>query len=490
MFPSLNGASERRKYTVRRLFDTLSDRLQGALGDLRKRGTLDDEAVSRAMREIRLALLEADVNFQVVKQFVETVRERAIGEDVAKSLTPGQQVVKIVHEELTALMGSGSSRLAFAGRPPTVILLAGPPGLGQDDDGGEARAAPPQGGRAAGARRGGPAAPGGDRAARAARQADLDPGLRGGARRSGEGGARRARASARRVDRDVVILDTAGRLHVDEALMEELARVRDEAKPHNVLLVLDAMTGQEAVNVAQSFQERIAFDGVVMTKLDGDARGGAALSVKAVTGKPIKLASTGEKLDQLDWFHPDRMASRILGMGDVLTLIERAEQAVEEDEQAEMEKRMRAGQFTFDDFLKAQKMLKRMGPFQNVLKLIPGMGKQLGDIDVDEKQLARVEAIVLSMTPRERSLPHVIDGSRRQRIARGQRHDRAAGQPAPRRAQADGEADEADGQGQDGNARPRVAAERRGDAAAVAAAEAVGDEETSKNKRKKKKARR
>ncbi|MFL5937075.1 MAG: signal recognition particle protein, partial [Gaiellaceae bacterium] len=219
--------------------------------------------------------------------------------------------------------------------------------------------------------------------------------------------------------RDVVILDTAGRLHVDEALMEELARVRDEAKPHNVLLVLDAMTGQEAVNVAESFQERIAFDGVVMTKLDGDARGGAALSVKAVTGKPIKLASTGEKLDQLDWFHPDRMASRILGMGDVLTLIERAEAAVEEDEQADMEKRLREGRFTFDDFLKAQKMLKRMGPFQNVLKLIPGMSKQLGDIDVDDKQLARVEAIVLSMTPRERSLPHVIDGSRRQRIARG-----------------------------------------------------------------------
>jgi signal recognition particle subunit SRP54 len=206
---------------------------------------------------------------------------------------------------------------------------------------------------------------------------------------------------------------------VDEALMDELARVRDESKPHNVLLVLDAMTGQEAVNVAQSFQERIAFDGVVLTKLDGDARGGAALSVKAVTGKPIKLASTGEKLDQIDWFHPDRMASRILGMGDVLTLIERAEQAVEEDDQAEMEKRMRAGQFTFDDFLKAQKMLKRMGPFQNVLKLIPGMSKQLGDIEVDDRQLARVEGIVLSMTPRERSLPHVIDGSRRQRIAKG-----------------------------------------------------------------------
>ena len=255
-------------------------------------------------------------------------------------------------------------------------------------------------------------------------------------------------ARARDDSRDVVILDTAGRLHIDEALMDELARVRDEAKPHNVLLVLDAMTGQEAVNVAQSFQERIAFDGVVLTKLDGDARGGAALSVKAVTGKPIKLASTGEKLDQLDWFHPDRMASRILGMGDVLTLIERAEQAVEEDEQEEMEKRMRAGQFTFDDFLRAQKMLKRMGPFQGVLKLIPGLGKQLGDVDVDEKQLARVEAIVLSMTPRERSLPHVIDGSRRQRIARGSGTNVQQVNQLLARAQGDGEGHEADGQGQ------------------------------------------
>src|SRR5205814_4276001 len=218
---------------------------------------------------------------------------------------------------------------------------------------------------------------------------------------------------------DTVIVDTAGRLQIDEELMAEMARVREEAKPQNVLLVVDAMTGQEAVNVAEAFHERVVFDGVILTKLDGDARGGAALSVKAITGKPIKFASTGEKLDALEVFHPDRMASRILGMGDVLTLIERAETAVEEDEQTEMEKRLRSGKFTFDDFLRAQKMLKRMGPFQNVLKLIPGLGKQMGDIDVDDKQLARVEAIVLSMTPRERSLPHVIDGSRRQRIARG-----------------------------------------------------------------------
>ena len=400
------------------LFDTLSDRLQGALGDLRKRGKLDDEAVSRAMREIRLALLEADVNFQVVKQFVETVRERAVGEDVTKSLTPGQQVVKIVHEELTALMGSGSSKLAFGGRPPTVILLAGLQGSGKTTTAAKLALLLRNEGKQ-------PALVAADLQRPAAIEQLVQLGKQisipvyAEERADPVKAVRDGIAQSREESRDVVILDTAGRLHVDEALMDELARVRDESKPHNVLLVLDAMTGQEAVNVAQSFQERIAFDGVVLTKLDGDARGGAALSVKAVTGKPIKLASTGEKLDQIDWFHPDRMASRILGMGDVLTLIERAEQAVEEDDQAEMEKRMRAGQFTFDDFLKAQKMLKRMGPFQNVLKLIPGMSKLLGDIEVDDRQLARVEGIVLSMTPRERSLPHVIDGSRRQRIAKG-----------------------------------------------------------------------
>jgi signal recognition particle subunit SRP54 len=229
-------------------------------------------------------------------------------------------------------------------------------------------------------------------------------------------GIERAKADGR----DVVILDTAGRLHVDEALMEELAAVRREAKPTNVLLVLDAMTGQEAVNVAKAFQERIDFDGVLMTKLDGDARGGAALSVKHVTGRPIKLASVGEKLDALEWFHPDRMASRILGMGDVLTLIERAEAAVGDDEKEELERRMMKGEFSFDDFLKSYKMLRRMGPLQGVLKMIPGMGKQLEGLDqVNEKELGRVEAIILSMTPHERRVPHVIDGSRRKRIAAG-----------------------------------------------------------------------
>ena len=399
------------------MFDTLSDKLQHALGDLRGKGRLDEEAISKAMREIRLALLEADVNFQVVKDFVGHVRERATGQEVLKSLSAGQQVVKIVHEELTSLMGAGDSRLAF-GRPPTVILLAGLQGSGKTTTSAKLALLLRKDGKkpalvAADLQR--PAAI--DQLEQLGRQIQI-PVYRKDTQDPVEV-VKYGIQAAQTAGQDVVIVDTAGRLHVDEALMAELARVRDAAKPTNVLLVLDAMTGQEAVNVAQSFFERIAFDGVVLTKLDGDARGGAALSVKAVTGKPIKLVSVGEKLDQLEYFHPDRMASRILGMGDVLTLIEKAEAAVEEDEQAAMEARMRAGIFTFDDFLAAQKMLKKMGPLQGVLKLIPGLGNQLKDVDIDERQLARVEAIVLSMTPQERGRPHLIDGSRRKRIADG-----------------------------------------------------------------------
>src|ERR671925_663983 len=329
--------------------------------------------------------------------------------DEPKIVTPGQQVVKIVHEELTALMGAGSSQLAFGGGPPAGVLLPGLPGSGQTT-------APPElppllrkekrkpGLIAADLQR--PAAI--DQLEQLGRQIQIpvyredttDPVV----------ATRRGIERAREDALDVVIVDTAGRLHVDEELMDELVAVRNEAKPMNVLLVLDAMTGQEAVAVAEAFQERIAFDGVLMTKLDGDARGGAALSVKAVTGKPIKLASVGEKLDALEWFHPDRMASRILGMGDVLTLIERAEAAVADDEKEELERRMMAGEFSFDDFLKSYKMLRRMGPLQGVLKLIPGLGKQLEGLDqVDERELARVEAIILSMTPHERRGPPVID---------------------------------------------------------------------------------
>jgi signal recognition particle subunit SRP54 len=369
------------------------------------------------MREIRLALLEADVNFGVVKEFVAGVRERATGQDVLKSLTPGQQVVKIVHEELTTLMGSGDSRLAF-GKPPTVILLAGLQGSGKTTASAKLALLLRKDGKkpalvAADLQR--PAAI--DQLEQLGRQIQI-PVYRKDTQDPVEV-VKYGIQAAQTAGQDVIILDTAGRLHVDEPLMEELARVREAAKPTNVLLVLDAMTGQEAVNVAESFFERIAFDGVVLTKLDGDARGGAALSVKAVTGKPIKLVSVGEKLDQLEYFHPDRMASRILGMGDVLTLIEKAEAAVEEDEQEAMEARMRAGQFSFDDFLAAQKMLKKMGPLQGVLKMIPGLGNQLKDVDIDERQLSRVEAIVLSMTPQERRMPHLINGSRRLRIAQG-----------------------------------------------------------------------
>ena len=398
------------------MFDTLGDRLQASLGDLRKRGRLDEETISKAMREIRLALLEADVNFKVVKEFVGRVRERALGQDVLKSLTPGQQVVKIVHEELTSLMGSGSSKLAMAGKPPTVILLAGLQGSGKTTAAAKLALLLRKEGSS-------PALVAADLQRPAAvtqleqlgRQIQVPVFTASDPVRAAEEGIEQAKTQGR----DVVIVDTAGRLQIDEPLMEELAAVRKAAKPHNVLLVLDSMTGQEAVAVAEAFQERVAFDGVVLTKLDGDARGGAALSVKAVTGKPVKLASVGEKLDQIEYFHPDRMASRILGMGDVLSLIERAEEAIEEDEQEAMEARIRSGQFTFDDFLAAQKMLKRMGPLQGVLKMIPGLGSQLKNVDVDERQLARVEAIVLSMTPQERRTPHLINGSRRQRIARG-----------------------------------------------------------------------
>jgi signal recognition particle subunit SRP54 len=398
------------------VFDTLSDKLQGALGDLRKKGKLDEESISRAMREIRLALLEADVNFTVVRDFVGRVREKALGDEILKSLTPGQQVVKVVHDELTQLMGEGESGLAFG--KFTVILLAGLQGSGKTTTAAKLALHLRKEGRkpglvAADLQR--PAAI--DQLEQLGRQIQV-PVFRTDTKDAVEA-TRSGLARAREDGLDTVVVDTAGRLQIDEELMDELVRVRDEAKPTNVLLVLDAMTGQEAVNVAEAFHERIAFDGVILTKLDGDARGGAALSVKAITGKPIKFASTGEKVDALEVFHPDRMASRILGMGDVLTLIERAEQAVEADEQEDMEKRMRAGQFTFDDFLKAYKMLRRMGPLQGLLKMIPGMKEQIGDVDVDESQLGRVEAIVLSMTPQERAVPHVIDMRRRERIARG-----------------------------------------------------------------------
>jgi signal recognition particle subunit SRP54 len=402
------------------VFDSLSDKLQGILGGLRGRGVLTEEDLNKALREIRLALLEADVNFKVVKDFVERVKERALGAEVQKSLTPGQQVVKVVYEELATLMGQGSSRLAFSGRPPTVILLAGLQGSGKTTAAaklalhlrkkeGKAPAL-----AACDLQR--PAAI--DQLEQLGRQIQV-PVYRRDDTKDAVAVARYALEQAQAQGRDVLVIDTAGRLHVDDELMDELAAVGRETKPHNVLLVLDSMTGQDAVNVAEAFAERVAFDGVVMTKLDGDARGGAALSVKAVTGKPIKFASTGEKLDELEPFHPDRMASRILGMGDVLTLIEKAEEAAEQDEQEELEKRLRAGQFTFEDFLKSYEMMRKMGPLRNVMSMIPGLGKQMQGVDLDDRQLEWVRAIVLSMTHEERRRPELIKGSRRARIARG-----------------------------------------------------------------------
>jgi signal recognition particle subunit SRP54 len=398
------------------VFDALSSKLQSALGDLRKKGRLDEAAISQAMREIRLALLEADVNLDVVRDFVDRVRERALGEEVLKSLTPGQQVVKIVHEQLAELMGEESKGLQLGKNG--VVLLAGLQGSGKTTTAAKlARELRAQGRKpglvAADLAR--PAAI--DQLEQLGKQLDIpvyrtdttDP------VEAATKGLERARADGL----DAVIVDTAGRLQIDDSLMGELARVRDAVQPTATLLVLDAMTGQEAVNVATAFHEQIAFDGLVLTKLDGDARGGAALSVRAVTGKPIAFISTGEKLDALEAFHPDRMASRILGMGDVLTLIERAEQASTADEQAEMEARMRKGQFTFDDFLSAYRMLRRMGPLQGLLKMIPGAAQQMGNAEIDEGQMKRVEAIVLSMTPRERAIPHLIDGWRRERIAAG-----------------------------------------------------------------------
>ncbi len=399
------------------MFDTLSGRLQAVLGDVGRSKRLNEETVSTALREVRLALLEADVNFEVVKDFVAGVRVRALGEDVLRGLDAGQQVVKIVHEQLTELMGAGDAKLVF-GRSPTVVLVCGLQGAGKTSTCAKLalhlrrREGKSPGLVAADLQR--PAAI--DQLEQLGRQIQV-PVYRG------DGDAVAVALSgvewAQEQGCDVAIIDTAGRLHVDEELMNELERLHRQVKPLNVLLVLDAMTGQEAVNVAQAFQERVAFDGVVLTKLDGDARGGAALSVRAITRRPVIFASVGEKVDALEVFHPDRMASRILGMGDVLTLIEKAEEVVEADEQAELERRVRAGEFTFDDFLASYRMVRRMGPLKGVLKMLPGMGSQLDGLDVDERQMARVEAIVLSMTAAERRTPHLINGPRRRRIAAG-----------------------------------------------------------------------
>ncbi len=403
------------------MFDSLSEKLQDALGDVRSRGSLREEDVAKAMREIRLALLEADVNLKVVRQFTSAVKERAVGDEVIGQLNSGQQVVKIVNEELTNLMGGAGHDVAFSPRPPTVILMAGLQGSGKTTATAKlARQLREQHGSSV-------AVAACDVYRPAAVEQLVKVGHQAGADVYERGTdadpvtiATWARERAVQEGKDVLIVDTSGRLHVDQALMEELAQIRKATKPHTILLVVDAMTGQDAVNVAQEFSAVVDFDGVVLTKLDGDARGGAALSVKAITGKPILYASTGEKLDQFERFHPDRMAQRILGMGDVLSFIEKAEQQVDEDKAAELERKLRKDQFTFEDFLDQMKQVRRMGPLQSVLGMLPGLsGHQLSQMKIDERELDRIEAIVLSMTPEERRRPELIKGSRRLRIARG-----------------------------------------------------------------------
>jgi signal recognition particle subunit SRP54 len=410
------------------MFDSLAEKLQGTLADVRNHGTLTEADIDEAMREIRLALLEADVNFKVVRQFTAQVKERCLRSDVIGGLNPGQQVVKIVAEELTNLMGGPptgvAAGLSFSPRPPTVILMAGLQGSGKTTATAKlARYLREEHSSTV-------AVAACDVHRPAAVEQLVKVGTQAGAEvyfRSPPNPefdpveiAAWALERARQEGKDVLIVDTSGRLHVDEELMAELVRIRDAVKPDDVLLVVDAMTGQDAVNVAESFAEAVQFDGVVMSKLDGDARGGAALSVKAVTGKPILFASTGEKLEQFERFHPDRMAQRILGMGDVMSLIEQAERQLDEGEAVELERKLRRNEFGLDDFLDQLKMIRKMGPLTSVLGMIPGFGgQQLKGMKVDERELDRIQAIILSMTPEERKRPELIKGSRRLRIARG-----------------------------------------------------------------------
>jgi signal recognition particle subunit SRP54 len=403
------------------MFDSLAEKLQGTLADVRNHGTLTEGDIDGAMREIRLALLEADVNFKVVRQFTAQVKERCLGAEVIGKLQASQQVVKIVAEELTALMGGVAADLSFSSRAPTVILMAGLQGSGKTTATAKlARYLREEHGSSV-------AVAACDVYRPAAVEQLVKVGAQAGAEVYEQGTERDpveiaawALQRAREEGKDVLIVDTSGRLHVDEELMAELVRISEAVKPQDVLLVVDAMTGQDAVNVAERFAEAVLLDGVVMSKLDGDARGGAALSVRAVTGKPIMFASTGEKLDQFERFHPDRMAQRILGMGDVMSLIEQAERQFDEGEAVELERKLRRNELGLDDFLAQLKMIRKMGPLSSLLGMIPGLGgAQLSNMKVDERELDRIQAIILAMTPEERRKPELIKGSRRLRIARG-----------------------------------------------------------------------
>ncbi|WP_408010961.1 signal recognition particle protein [Pseudalkalibacillus sp. A8] len=403
-------------------FEGLADRLQQTLKKVRGKGKVTEADVKVMMREVRLALLEADVNFKVVKEFVAKVKERAIGQEVLESLTPGQQVVKVVNEELTALMGGEQSKIAVANKPPTVVMMVGLQGAGKTTTTGKlANHLRKKNNRkpllvAADVYR--PAAI--NQLQTLGKQLSM-PVFDLGTDTSPVEIAKQGIAKAKEEHHDYVIIDTAGRLHIDEGLMDELAQIKEVAKPDEILLVVDAMTGQDAVNVAESFHEQLGLTGVVLTKLDGDTRGGAALSIKSVTDTPIKFVGLGEKLDALESFHPERMASRILGMGDVLSLIEKAQTNVDEKKAKELEEKMRTMSFTFDDFLEQLTQVRSMGPLDELLGMLPGAGqmKQLKNVKVDEKQLNHVEAIIQSMTKGEKQHPETINASRKKRIAKG-----------------------------------------------------------------------
>ncbi len=402
------------------MFDSLADKLQATLTEVRGRGTLTEDDINAAMREIRLALLEADVNFKVVKSFTNAVKERALGADIVGQLNPGQQVVKIVSDELTELMGGAARELSFSPRPPTVVLLAGLQGSGKTTATAKlARYLREEHSSSV-------AVAACDVYRPAAVDQLIKVGHQAGAAVYEQGTdsspvqiAKWALDRAKTEGKDVLIIDTSGRLHVDQELMAELADIKKAVTPHDILLVVDAMTGQDAVNVAEEFARVVDFDGVVMTKLDGDARGGAALSVKEVTGKPIMFASTGEKLDEFERFHPDRMAQRILGMGDVMTLIEKAQDNYSEQQTAELERKLRKQEFGLDDFLDQMRQVRKLGPLQSLLGMIPGLGAEFRNVKIDEREFDRLQAIILSMTPEERRRPELIKGSRRIRIARG-----------------------------------------------------------------------
>ncbi|MGR3763833.1 signal recognition particle protein [Rossellomorea sp. NS-SX7] len=403
-------------------FEGLADRLQGTIQKIRGKGKISEADVKEMMREVRLALLEADVNFKVVKQFVKKVSERAVGQEVMKSLTPGQQVIKVVQEELTELMGGEQSQIAVAKRPPTVIMMVGLQGAGKTTTTGKlANLLRKKHNRkpllvAADIYR--PAAI--KQLETVGKQLSL-PVFSLGDQVSPVEIAKQAIEKAKEEHHDYVLIDTAGRLHIDENLMGELKDIKELSNPDEIFLVVDAMTGQDAVNVAQSFNEALGITGVVLTKLDGDTRGGAALSIRSVTGKPIKFVGMGEKMDALEPFHPERMASRILGMGDVLSLIEKAQANVDEEKAKELEQKMRTMSFTFDDFLEQLGQVRQMGPLDELLKMMPGANKMKGldKLQVDEKQISHVEAIIQSMTKNEKIHPETINASRRKRIAKG-----------------------------------------------------------------------